>query len=330
MKHLGFLLLVLVAACSEERLKLHSNIRELESAVIQRGRSIELTVEHTGKGMFISKDGEVISTSNSFVVDESFDFGKSKLQIATYNSTDTLMYDFQVLIGPSAPAQQLSYEVIETYPHPAELFTQGLILDGNIIIESSGQLGQSALSTYKLGTTDFLQHRKIPSDIFGEGLALVGDSLFQISWQDGKAYVYSWMNSEFEYVREMDYNIREGWGLVEYNGKVLWSDGTEVIRTVNPHTMKTESSVVAMSNTGILGNLNELEMYRGYLVANLWHLSKIVFINPENGVCEKELDLSAIANQHRSAGTLNGIAVKGDHLLITGKNWPVMYELEVE
>lgn len=325
-----FVAFVLLISCEPERLKLNSNIRDLESITVNQGSEVNLTVSQNGEGIFILLNGEPVSNSASFAVDDRFGLGKQSMMIGTWRGEDSLMYPFHLLVTPSQAPASLRYEVVATYPHPQQFFTQGLVLDGDLVIESSGQYGESALSVYRLGTTDILQQHRLPNDWFAEGLAIAGDSLYQITWQDGRGMSYGWNGSEFTPGTEKQYTGREGWGLCEWNGELLWTDGSEILRYVDPVSYSVRSSIVAMNSEGLLGNLNELEMYKGYIAANLWQLNRIVFIHPENGICDKILDLDDIALPHRVEGTLNGIAAKGEHLLITGKNWPVMYELKIE
>lgn len=329
MRKFAILSVVLLAfACTPEKLKLHSSTNTA-GMDLMRGSNVSLQLEHNGEGILIRRGRKIIATSAAFSVPDDMPFGTNRLTVATYRGKDTLAFPFEIFVVPSSPSRPLSYKVVNTYPHPRELFTQGFILDGNTIIESSGQYGQSALSIYELGTTKITQQQKLPNDLFAEGLALLNDTLYQVTWREGKCIKYTWNGSRFEQIGVEDYKIREGWGLSAWENSLLWTDGSDQLRWVNPHTLTAEKVKTALTHEGLLGNINESEPYKGMLAANLWQTDRIVFIQPETGVSPFYLDLVEIAINHANQGTLNGIAVKGENLLVTGKNWDVIYELEV-
>ncbi|NVK04004.1 MAG: glutaminyl-peptide cyclotransferase [Flavobacteriia bacterium] len=331
MRYIGFLFLALsLFSCQDERLFLRGELNGVEDFLFKKGTDTEFKLEHNGEGVLIFRNGQVVSESNILTVDDRFTFGTQRIRIVAYRGTDTASQYFRMTVVPSEAPMPLAFEVVNEYPHPSQLFTQGLFLDGEIVIESSGQYGESALSTYKLGSTDFIQHYKVDEDWFAEGVALLGDSLYQITWRENRAQSYGWNGDRFEPGREFKYSGREGWGVAPWEDHLIWSDGTEKLRFVNPADMSVDNTISVTSNLGLFSNLNELEIYKGYIVANLWQTPRIVFVNPENGAVEKVLDLNSIANNHKAAGTLNGIMVKGDNLIITGKNWPTMYELEID
>lgn len=331
MRYFSFLFLFLVfASCQDDRLYLRGELNGVEDYLFKKGTETEFKLEHNGDGVLIFRNDKVVSESNVLSIDDRFSFGTQRIRIAAFRGADTANQYFRMTVVPSEAPKPLAFEVVNTYPHPSQLFTQGLLLDGDIVIESSGQYGESALSTYKLGSTEFIQHYKVDEEWFAEGLALLGDSLYQITWRENRAQSYGWDGSRFEPGREFTYSGREGWGVAPWEGQLIWSDGSEKLRYVNPKDMSVEYTISVTSNLGLFSNLNELEIYKGYIVANLWQTPRIVFVNPENGAVEKVLDLNSIANEHKQAGTLNGIMVKGDNLIITGKNWPTMYELQIE
>lgn len=330
MKRASVLLLILIAACQPEKLTLRSNIRDIEAARFTPGQTVALEAETNGSPVMVTHEGKVISEGDYFTLDESFEYGSNGLEIYTFNEVDTLRYPFKITVVPSNPPRSLQYEVVATYPHPTSLFTQGFILDGEYILESSGQRGQSALSVYKLGSDRILQQIPTSTDWFAEGLTLLGDSLYQITWTSEKGMTYHWDGQSITPGRVFEYRGREGWGLTTLDNRLLWSDGTDLLRWVDPNDFSVVQTKKAVTAEGFLSNLNELEIYRNRVAVNLWRTDRIVFLNPENGVGEYVLDLDPIAETHRVSGTLNGIAVKGDNLLITGKNWPLIYEIRVD
>ncbi len=331
MKRLLLLLIPFVLiSCSEEKLRMKTNARSFVYSPVPMGSSINIEVEHNGSGIIIEHKKKAISTARGFLVDESIGYGLQRFVIKSYRKNDTVQEAFNLVIAPITPPKSLSYEVVETYPHPQQLFTQGLVLDGDMVLESSGQYGESALSVYRLGESNILQQHKLPNDWFCEGLALLGDSLYQITWKKGAGQSYHWDGQSFTVGRSFSYSNREGWGLCAYNGALLWTDGTERLRTINPQSMEVQQASSVVSNIGLFANLNELEPYKNRIAANIWQTDRIAFIDPETGLVDHVLDLNELADRHSDVGTLNGIMVRGDNLIVTGKNWPVMYELKVD
>lgn len=322
-------LALLFVSCEKEKLKMNAHLSGVEETLFHPGTSVTFEVEHNGEGIALLRKNQVLSNSAQLTIDEQFGYGVHPIRMVSFRDGDTVEQRFRLTVAPNEAPAHVDFSITNTYPHPAELFTQGLILDGDMVIESSGQYGESALSIYKLGSTKILQQHRLPNDWFAEGLALLNDTLYQITWKKGAGQTYYWDGSSFTPTRSFNYKKREGWGLSAWNNALLWTDGTERLRTVNPQTMDIEKTTIVLSNIGVFANLNELEPYKGYLAANLWQTDRIAFIHPETGVVDRVLDLNDIAENHRSEGTLNGMMVKGDHLIVTGKNWSTMYELEL-
>lgn len=325
-----FLVLLTLFACSEEKLRMKTNASKVVYQPFQVGQDLLLEVEHNGDGILIEHQGNPISTAQGFKVSEEYGYGLQRFTIKAYRGTDTVLETFKMVIAPNEPPTSLGFEVVATYPHPKQLFTQGLVLDGDLVIESSGQYGQSALSVYKLGTTDILQQHKLPNDWFCEGLALLDDTLYQVTWKKEMGQTYYWKNGQFTPTRTFKYTSREGWGLCAVGNSLLWTDGSERLRFVDPQTMEVEKTNSVVSNLGLFANLNELEPYKDRVASNIWQTDRIAFIDPATGIVDKVLDLNELADRHQGDGTLNGIMVKGDNIIITGKNWPVMYELKID
>lgn len=326
---IALLVISLLYSCSSEKLKLHAKT-STSGKNFPAGSTIDLKIEHNGEGIVITQNSNVISREGIFTLPVDLPFGTNKFTVSTFRGDDTLSLPLEVFVVPNTASVELSYKVVATYPHPSQLFTQGFLLDGDIIIESSGQYGESALSTYKLGSTKFIQHHTLPSTIFAEGMTLLNDTLYQVSWREQTCYSYSWNGDEFTPIGERKYSINEGWGLSAYQNSLIWTDGSQLIRWVDPHSLQTTKTMTSMNHQGYFGNLNESEIFKGKLATNIWQTDRIVFINLEDGASSAHLELTEIALKHAQEGTLNGIAVKGDHLLVTGKNWSTIYELEID
>lgn len=253
--------------------------------------------------------------------------------IITTKSGEKLAQDATINVFAKNPEKNLTYQIVQTYPHDANNFVQGFQLEGNTIYESDGQLGVSQMIKYPLGSTTPTAKTSQPADIFSEGATVVGDKVYQLTWQHRKGFIYDkvtlTLQGEFSYPN----SISEGWGLA-YDGKnLLMADGTKniyVLNAQNPSQIIDYFSVTGYSQT--YKDLNELEYHNGFLYANVWKQPIILKINPKTGEVVGKWDLIEIAQKHTNdpENVLNGIAFKGNNMLVTGKKWDTIYELKVE
>tara|TARA_B100000508_G_scaffold141097_1_gene147100 strand:- start:212798 stop:213880 length:1083 start_codon:yes stop_codon:yes gene_type:complete len=221
-------------------------------------------------------------------------------------------------------------EVIEAYPHNTSSYTQGLEFDGEQLYEGTGSQGNTGISMvakvdYKSGK---IQEKKtLEQDYFGEGITILNDQLFQLTWQENTCFVYD--KNTLEKQKEFSYN-GEGWGLCNDGEFLIMSDGSERIYFRDPSNFGLDRVIEVYSNEGPIKLLNELEYINGKIFANVYQSDYIVVIDPETGIVEKRIDASLIALDYRKTGeVLNGIAYKRStkQLFITGKNWPNLLEI---
>lgn len=234
-----------------------------------------------------------------------------------------------------------SYEVVRKYPHDPKAFTQGLVFHDGFIYESTGQEGESTLRKVDLGTGKVVQKYDLPEEIFAEGIAIMGDKVYQLSWRNRTGWVYNL--SDFRLLREFRYP-GDGWGLTHDGTNLIMSDGTHVLRVVNPETFETVRTLVVKDEAGRpLMKLNELEFVKGEIWANVWHSEEIgkpnhiARIDPATGNLNGWIDLQNISpddqrGEDKSENTLNGIAYDeaGDRIFVTGKNWKNLYEIKLK
>jgi glutaminyl-peptide cyclotransferase len=225
-----------------------------------------------------------------------------------------------------------SYQILHTYPHDANAFTQGLIYVDGHLYESTGLNGKSSLRMVDLNSGAVLQKYDLPAEYFGEGLTDWGSTLIQLTWKAHKAFVYD--RFSFSVLRTFEYP-GEGWGLTHDATQLIMSDGTAYLRYLDPKSFREIRRIRVVDPSGhAVDNLNELEFVHGEIYANIWHADKIARISPRNGKVLGWIDLSGIIDPrelHGGDAVLNGIAwdAAGDRLFVSGKLWPKLFEIKV-
>ena len=273
-------------------------------------------------------------TSDLVIDPQFFSLGDNAVTIYLKSkSGEYLSVDAVINVFAKNPAKELSYELIQEYPHNAEDFVQGFQLEGNMIYGSNGQYGKSAVLKYPLGAVEAVAKTDLDEEYFGEGSTIVGDKLYQLTWQNKKGFIYD--KNTLKLIGEFQYpnKIGEGWGLT-YDGKnLILSDGTKNIYFLSPSNPKEIVKTISVaSNTEVFDKLNELEYHDGYIYANVWMKPYILKINPENGEVAAKIDFSEIYKKHiaEEDDVLNGIAFKGENMLVTGKKWDKIYEVKIK
>jgi glutamine cyclotransferase len=223
------------------------------------------------------------------------------------------------------------YRVVHEYPHDGAAYCQGLVYDDGVLHESTGRRGDSTVRTVELETGKVLRKTDLPAHYFGEGLALVGDRLIQLTWEEGIARIYE--RATLKAIDQLQYQ-GEGWGLTFDGTNLVMSDGSATLAFRDPKTFKEVRRVTVRMKGAPLQELNELEMVEGEIWANIWKKDYIVRIDPATGEVVGVVDLSGIFDRHKiddEDAVLNGIAYdpKGKRLFVTGKLWPKLFEIEV-
>lgn len=333
----ALLSVLLLSSCNKDE-KILSSLTEYNSSMESRGYrfgdKISLPADVTGNAESVTISFGDKETSSLTVDPKFFTLGDNAVTFNIKNkSGETLTQDATIYVYAKNPEQKLSYSVIKEYPHDPKNFVQGFQLEGNTIYESDGQNGSSKILKYTLGSTTPVAVRSQPQDVFSEGSTIAGDKVYQLTWQNKKGFIYN--KADLKLLGEFPYpNVMgEGWGLT-YDGKnLLASDGTKNIYFLDAQDpSKLVKYISVAGNTQAYDQLNELEYHNGFLYANVWQKPLILKINPANGEVVGKLDFSDLAKKHTTGNddVLNGIAFKGDHMLVTGKNWPVIYEVTIQ
>ncbi|OCK51381.1 glutamine cyclotransferase [Chryseobacterium sp. CBo1] len=333
----GFAALMLVMSCNNNDKVLNALAdynNEMVSQGYHFGDKIELPKEVTDNAESIVISFGEKESSNLTIDPKYFTLGDNAV---TFNiktkGGETLYQDATINVYSKSPETTINYEVIAEYPHDPKNFVQGFQIDGNTIYESDGQHGSSKILKYTLGDTKPITSTTQPEEFFSEGSTIVGDKVYQLTWQNKKGFIYDKntlaLQSEFPYPNVMG----EGWGLT-YDGKnLIASDGTKNLYFLDVKDPSKMVRFISVAGTNsVYEKLNELEYYKGFIYANVWQKPYILKINPANGEVVGKFDFSEIAKKNTKGedDVLNGIAFKGDNMLVTGKNWPTIYEVAIK
>lgn len=231
------------------------------------------------------------------------------------------------------PTERLQLTVLERHPHDARAFTQGLLLDGSTLYESTGLYGQSSLRQVDLASGIVQRQVDLPPNMFGEGLALVGDRLVQLTWTNGVARVYS--VAQLALVAEHRYE-GEGWGLCYDGESLVMSDGSDRLVLRDPDTFAVRKTLRVIDANGAVTRLNELECVGHHVYANIWGTWRIVRIDGRTGFVDGEIDAGNLLSAMERAAlpaeaVLNGIAYDPatETFLLTGKLWPRIHRVRI-
>lgn len=227
-------------------------------------------------------------------------------------------------------AKLYDYDIIAEYPHSTHSYTQGLQYVDGVMWEGTGREGRSFLQRIDLKTGAVDVVASLPEDEFGEGITHFNNSIYQITWENHKAYLY---DSKGNLIKSISYR-GEGWGITTDGEHLYMSDGTSTIRQVNPETFATEKSICVTLNGEPLHMLNELEWINGHIWANVYLTDAIVEIDPATGVVVGFIDLTELRDRlykNPEAEALNGIAYNATtgNYYVTGKEWNRLFEIKV-
>ncbi len=216
------------------------------------------------------------------------------------------------------------YQIVHAYPHDPDAFTQGLVYVAGHLYESAGRNGKSSVRMVDLSTGQVLQHYDLAPEYFGEGLTNWGSDLVQLTWKTRLGFVYD----RFSLAEKLTFPYEgEGWGLTHDDKQLILSDGTPLLRFLDPHSFSETQRISVTDEKGYpLSNINELEYIHGELYANVWQTDRIVRISPRTGKILGRIDLSGLMDKSELAdpdAVLNGIAydAKEDRIFVTGKLW---------
>lgn len=236
--------------------------------------------------------------------------------------------------APSAAADlppRCGYEVLQSFPHDRQAFTEGLFYLRDRLFESTGEVGRSTIREVRLEDGHVLRSVKTAPELFGEGIVNWKNELVSVTWKTQKGF--RWDLRTFRKKSEFTY-AGEGWGLTQDGARIIMSDGTPYLRFFNPSTMKETGKITVMLAGKPIRLLNELEWVKGEIYANVWHTNYILRIDPRTGAVRSVIDLAGLREQAEGNGpedVANGIAYDAakDRLFVTGKDWSKLFQIKV-
>ncbi|WP_452227033.1 glutaminyl-peptide cyclotransferase [Lacinutrix cladophorae] len=311
-----------------------SIITNAKNNALRLGEALNLSIKNPKN----HKIESVSYTLNEKPITEKTTLTNTKLGEQTLEATITFDGETQTIsqkltVLNNASPKVYTYKIINAYPHDITSYTQGLEFFNGELYESTGQHGESKLRKTNYKTGEVLKDVNLDQAYFGEGLTILKNKVYQLTWQSGTGFVYD-VNT-FEKTGSFKYNnSKEGWGICNDTKTLYKSDGTEKIWTINPETLTEAGYIQAYHNQGKVVGLNELEWVNGKIYANRYQKNGVAIINPLNGAIEGVIDFSPLkkkVTQHKGLDVLNGIAYNPETktLFITGKRWDKLFEVEI-
>lgn len=300
-----------------------------------RGNQIELSFareEGTIDSVQISLEGEdqMFKGANFSISLPNRKVGTWSIRAKVYFGAKTETHYKKIIVLPERAPQEMTYRVINSYPHDTEDFTQGLLIKDGYLYESTGQKGYSSFKRKELKSGKSLQVRNLSNEYFGEGLAEINNEFYQLTWTSGIGFVY---NMDMEQIRTFNFS-GQGYGLTTLGDQLVFTDESEKLYFVEPQSFTVQDQIEAYDNSGKADSLNELEVINGLIYANVWLRDIVVVVDPSTGEVVKRIDFTGLLSDEkaRKARELNGIAYDPatEKMYVTGKNWPKLFEVTLE
>lgn len=268
-------------------------------------------------------------------------FGYQNLKAVIYFEGDSTKTESRIELVSHIEPKLLQYTIVKTYPHDLKAYTQGLEFHRDTLIEGTGNgagngtgvRGISSLRKTDYKTGKVFKKVELGADYFGEGITVLNNKVYQLTWLNNEGYVYNAdtfkKEKTFKYFKKM-----EGWGLTNDGKNLYQSDGTERITLLNPETFQPVDYINVYTANNKIKAVNELEWIDGKIYANVYQMDALAIINPKSGAVEAVIDLSTLKDkvtQHPDIDVLNGIAYnpKTKTIFVTGKNWDKMFEIKI-
>ncbi|MDO6759140.1 glutaminyl-peptide cyclotransferase [Tamlana sp. 2_MG-2023] len=301
---------------------------------ISNNKTLNLDIEnkkmHAIDSVSYTLDGVSIENSISL---ENHKLGKHAIEATVYFEGEKQTAVSAITILNSELPKVYTFKIINEYPHDITSYTQGLEFYNDTLYESTGQYKESKLRKVNYKTGEVLKNVNLDDAYFGEGLTVLNDKVYQLTWQKGTGFVYD--ANSLEKISSFKYGkSKEGWGLCHIDNTIYKSDGTENIWILDPVNLTEGDHIQVYTNKGKIVGINEMEWIEGHIYANRYQKDGVAIINPENGAVIAVVDFTPLKNlvtQHEGLDVLNGIAFnpKTKTIFVTGKRWDKLFEIEI-
>ena len=248
--------------------------------------------------------------------------GENNVAAKIFSNNEIISINKKFDIYSNIEPEIMTYKVITEYKHDKNAYTQGLEFYNNQLYESTGLNGKSTLRKSDYISGEILNIVKLDYEYFGEGLTIINDKIYQLTWKNNIGFIY---DLDFNKIGNFDYGkSKEGWGLCNDGSFIYKSDGTNKIWILDPETLEEIRFIEVLTNRSKIKNINELEYIDGKIYANTYQFNRdvVIVINPLNGVVEKVIDFSGIRDrvtQKPDLDVMNGIAYFDGKIFVTGK-----------
>ncbi len=322
-------LINMVSPAVNAKYKLHDHFNMVLALEQDDAVPDSVTVYFDGRKVRVLKSGPwECSISDSLMVRT----GRKALKAVSYRKgkQQNTVTRFITILSDIVPAMY-GYRVVHTYPHDRDAFTQGLVYNDGYLYEGTGQESGSSLRKVDLLTGKVLMQHNLDASLFGEGIAIINDRIYEVTWQNKVGFVYR--KSDFELLNKIYYGT-EGWGLTTIGNRLVMSDGSNVLYFYEPEMFTVVSRIEVYDNRQKVDSLNELEYINGEIWANIWMSDLIARIDPVSGKVISYVNMKGLlpeADRRPDTDVLNGIAYdsKGKRIFVTGKRWPKLFEIKV-
>ncbi len=240
---------------------------------------------------------------------------------------------------PSNAPAAIPYDIINEYPHDPQAFTEGLEFRDGVLYEGTGQYRRSDVRKTDLKTGKVLLSKKMEPRFFGEGITVLNGKLYQLTYKEGKGFVYDAATLQLE--KSFTFKTDEGWGMTNNGTSLIFDDGSNILHFIDPVSFKETKQLAVTDEHGPVNEINELELIHGYFYANQWRTDYILKIDTATGRVVGRADLSSLRQRigipppngtDSGPDVLNGIAydAANNKIYITGKNWPKLLEIRLD
>ena len=340
--HISIVLLFFLACGGEkDPAKLFSIQVEGGKNKFQQGQTVAVTLKNK-KNLAIDEveysiDGKVLPMEDGKIALDVKKLGNKELVAKVTYGQESVSLSKKIKVLAKNSPEIYTYEILNTYPHDPNAYTQGLEFKGDTLYESTGKRGRSTLRKLDYKTGEILQKVDLDKSVFGEGITILNSKIYQLTWQSGMGYVYD--AQSLEKLETFSYGqSKEGWGLCNDGKRLYKSDGTERIWLLDPESLAEEDFIEIVTNKSIFNKANELEYVDGKIYSNVYQKESMMIIDAQSGAIEGVINFAGLKSKVARGSewddlnsVLNGVAYHKERgtFFVTGKNWNKLFEVKI-